>query len=190
MATLIFAGGWNTLKLARCIGEHLAVKRYHWTNMPEIANVRYTHEAIAEWLVANPMGSQNECAQFFGYSAVWISTIINSDAFQVYYRKLADERGAIAVHGIGEKINALAAMALDKAMERLQVSPSDQFVLDTTETALKALGYLGNNGNGHQAEPAQHMHIHVDAEMLVEAREAAARRFTPALVVAPVSATP
>lgn len=160
--------------------------------MPEIATVRYTHEAIAEWLVANPMGSQGECARFFGYSEPWLSIIIHSDAFQVYYRKLADERGAIATHGIGEKVNALAAMALDKAMERLTVAPSDQYVLDTTEVALKALGYLGSNGNGTvRAEPAQHMHIHVDAEMLMVAREAAARRFSegPPLVVASEPAT-
>lgn len=147
--------------------------------MAGIANVRYPHEAIAEWLVANPMGSQGECAQFFGYSQGWLSQVIHSDAFQAYYRKLADERGTIATHGIGEKINALAAVALDKALERLQTAPSDQHVLDTTEMALKALGYLGNNGNGAQrAEPAQHMHVHVDAKLLLEAREAAARRFS------------
>ena len=154
--------------------------------MPEIQNIRYTHEAIAEWLVANPMGSQGECARFFGYSEPWLSQVIHSDAFQVYYRKLADARGAVATHGIGEKINALAAMALDKAMERLQITPSDQFVLDTTEVALKSLGYLGSNGNsnGRTQEPAQHLHVHVDAEMLVKAREAAATRFSPSLVVA------
>lgn len=164
--------------------------------MPEIATVRYTHEAIAEWLVANPMGSQGECAKFFGYSESWLSQVIHSDAFQAYYRKLADERGAIATHGIGEKINALAAVALDKAMERLVTAPSDQHVLDTTELALKALGYLGSNGSASvRAEPAQHMHVHVDAEMLMEAREAAARRFsgtTQSLVVAspePAAAT-
>ena len=150
------------------------------TTMPEIQEVRYTHEAIARWLIANPMGSQGECARFFGYTEPWLSTVIHSDAFQVYYRRLAREADVIAVHGIGEKINALAAMALDKAMERLQIAPTDQFVLDTTEVALKSLGYLGSggNGNGRLQEPAQHMHIHVDAEMLIEAREAAARRFS------------
>lgn len=154
--------------------------------MPEIQKVRYTHEAIAEFLIANPTASQGECADFFGYTESWMSTIIHSDAFQAYYRKLADERGAIAVHTIGNKITGVAALALDKTFEKLQVGASERFLTDTTEVALRALGYLGsNNGGPQEPQPQQHMHVHVDAEMLAEARERAAKRFTGPLNAAP-----
>lgn len=145
--------------------------------MAEIQKVSYTHEAIAEWLVVNPASSQGECARFFGYSEAWLSQIIHSDAFQAYYRKLAEDRGMIAVHGIAEKINAVAAIGLERLQERMLLAPDDRLLVDGTEMALKALGYIGG-GKQAVSVPQQHMHVHVDAEALTEARERAAQRFS------------
>lgn len=156
--------------------------------MPEIQKMSYTHEAIAEFLVSNPMASQGECARFFGYSEAWLSQIIHSDAFQAFYRRLAEERGAIACHTIADKITGLAAVALDKATEKLEMgSASERFLTDTTEIALKALGYLNGSSGPSNDSPQQHMHVHVDAEMLVKAREDAARRFAPPLPPEPAT---
>src|SRR5512138_1039549 len=157
--------------------------------MAEIKTLRYTHEAIADFLIANPMASQGEVARFFEYSEPWLSQIIHSDAFQAYYRRLAQERGVIAVHSLPDKISGLAALAIEKATERLAGGvASESFINDTMETTLKALGYLGSGssgsgGNGAGA-PQQHMHVHVDAEALAEARERAARRYTDAAPLA------
>lgn len=149
--------------------------------MAEIKQLRYTHEAIADFLIANPMASQGDVARFFEYSEPWLSQIIHSDAFQAYYRRLAQERGVIAVHSLPDKISGLAALALEKATDRLASgTASESFINDTMETTLKALGYLGsgNGSNNGAGAPQQHMHVHVDAEALAEARERAARRYT------------
>ena len=157
--------------------------------MAEIQKIRYTHEAIADFLIANPMASQGECAQFFGYSEPWLSQIIHSDAFQVYYRKLAEERGQLAIHSIPDKIIGLAALAMDKASERLTTGASETFIGDTMEKTLKALGYMGNGSGGNGVPmPQQHMHVHVDAETLANARERAAKHFSPSAIEVPVEA--
>lgn len=157
--------------------------------MAEIQRVRYTHEAIAEFLVTNPTVSQGEIAKVFGYSESWLSQVINSDAFQAYYRKLADERGALATHTVAAKIAGFASLALDKAMEKLETGSSERFITDSTEQALRALGYLGGNGGPPaQAQgPQQHMHIHVDAEALTEARERAAAMLSATVAPAPAA---
>lgn len=153
--------------------------------MAEIQRVRYTHEAIAEFLVTNPTVSQGEIAKVFGYSESWLSQVINSDAFQAYYRKLAEERGAIATHTVAAKIAGFASLALDKAMEKLETGSSERFITDSTEQALRALGYLGGNGGPPTPQgPQQHMHVHVDADALAEARERAAALLTQAAVPA------
>ena len=148
--------------------------------MAELQKLRYTHEAIADALCANPMAPQGEIARLFGYSDAWLSTIIHSDAFQVYYRKLAEERGVAAVHTFMDKLQGLGALAIDRTAALIaQGQASERLLTDTTELTLKALGYL-NGGSGPangQAQQQPTLHIHVDADMLTAARENAAKRF-------------
>ena len=59
---------------------------------PTIARVRYTHEACVDMILANPAVSQNDLAAHFGYSAGWMSIVVNSNAFQ---EKLAERKGEL-----------------------------------------------------------------------------------------------
>lgn len=55
-----------------------------------IDKVRYSHEAMADMIIAQPWISQNELAKRFGYTASWVSQIICSDAFQALLAKRRD----------------------------------------------------------------------------------------------------
>lgn len=100
--------------------------------------------------------------------------IVHSDAFQARYQQRCREVGKEAVHTMSNAITGLAALAVEKATEKLtDGTASERFLGETMKNTLSALGYTnGNNGNGH-TELHQHQHIHVDAIALREAREEA-----------------
>lgn len=91
--------------------------------MPEIAKVRYTHDAIIDEIIAFPAISQGELARKFGFTQSWMSIIINSDSFQ--YR-LAERKTELVDPKIRASVEArleqLAKGALDRLLERLDTN--------------------------------------------------------------------
>ncbi len=88
--------------------------------MPEIAKVRYTHDAIIDEIIAFPSISQGELSRQFGFTQTWMSIIINSDAFQ---ERLAERKGEIVdpklKASVEMRLEAIAKRSLDKLIERL-----------------------------------------------------------------------
>jgi hypothetical protein len=85
-----------------------------------LAKVRFYHDAIIDLILTNPSISQNELAQACGYSATWISIIVNSDSF----KERLSERKAELVDPklratIAEKVDGAANRALDRIIDRL-----------------------------------------------------------------------
>jgi hypothetical protein len=107
--------------------------------MPEIAKVRYTHDAIIDEILMNPSISQNDLAKHFGFSATWVSIVINSDAFQ---ERLAERKGLLVdpklTATINERLDSLAKRSLEKLIDRLD-NPAAQ--IKTLE--LVAIAKLG-----------------------------------------------
>jgi len=91
--------------------------------MPEIASVRYTHDAIIDEILVDPAISQGELARRFGYSQAWVSIIINSDAFKA---RLAERKGELvdpAIRAsIEERLESLAKRSLDRLLDRVESS--------------------------------------------------------------------
>lgn len=115
---------------------------------PEIQKVRYTHEAMIEMIVANPSVSQGELARTFGFSDAWISTVVNSDAFQAKLAQVKEEliNPEIRIQ-INERFRALATKSVQVLMEKLSGPAnqvSDQVALRAAELGAKALGLGGN----------------------------------------------
>ena len=50
------------------------------------------HQAVLEWLLANPSSKLGACAQATGYSRTHISRIINAPDFQRKFRHAVEER--------------------------------------------------------------------------------------------------
>lgn len=88
--------------------------------MPEIAKVRYTHDAMIDLIIERPEISQRQLAQEFGFTESWVSIVINSDAFQ---ERLAHRKAVLVdprlVASIEDRLDSLARRSLDKLLERL-----------------------------------------------------------------------
>jgi hypothetical protein len=88
--------------------------------MPEIAKTRYTHEAIIDAIISNPGVSQNDLAREFGFTASWMSIIINSDAFQ---ERLVERKAELSDPtiraSVEDRLDALAKRSLDKLLDRI-----------------------------------------------------------------------
>ena len=118
-----------------------------------VAKVSYTHEALADLILANPAVSQNELAAHFGYTPGWISQILASDAFGSFIAERKDKiidpmlRGAIE-----ESMKGLVLQSVERLREKLAANPSDQLVLEVFKSSARALGY------GARVEVAGHIH--------------------------------
>lgn len=115
---------------------------------PQIQKVRYTHEAMIEQIIMRPEISQGELALMFGFSDAWISTVINSDAFQAKLAQVKEEliNPEIRIQ-INERFRALATRSVQVLMEKLSKPAdqvSDQVALRAAELGAKALGLGGN----------------------------------------------
>lgn len=113
-----------------------------------IARVKYTHDAMIDLIISNPMISQGQLASHFGYTQAWVSRIMNSDAFQA---RLALRKEDIVdpslVLSIEEKLKALADKSLDVVMEKLTLTGSADLGLKALELTTKALGYGARQQN-------------------------------------------
>lgn len=113
-----------------------------------IARVSYSHDAMIDFILANPMAAQGQIASHFGYTQAWVSRIMNSDAFLA---RLAERKTELVdptiVATIDEKLRALAAKSLDVVLDKLTVSGSPDMALKALEVSTKALGFGARQQN-------------------------------------------
>lgn len=110
-----------------------------------IGKVSYKHDAIIDFILANPGVDQNVIAREFDYSVGWVSQMIASDAFQV---RLAERAGDIIDPLLRRDRDNMFKSLIDRSFEILQEKLSfpaavvpDQLVLRTMELASRAIGY-------------------------------------------------
>jgi len=107
-----------------------------------IAKTSYSHEALADLILANPAISQGELARSFGYTEGWISQVIGSDSFQAYLSTRKEQildpvlRGAVE-----ESFKGLVLQSIAKLREKMAANPSDELVLEVFKNSSRALGY-------------------------------------------------
>lgn len=142
--------------------------------LPGIQRVNHRHDAIILWMLTYPDRTLGDCAAYFGYTQPWLSRIIHSDMFQAAYRAKAEELGQGTIHTLKDKLTNLAAVTLEKVTERVESGMASERMLgDTMKTTLAALGY-GAAPTANVDARSQNVHVHLDAEKIVEARERAA----------------
>lgn len=118
---------------------------------PTIKRLNFSHEAIARWLLENPESSLGDCAEKFGYTRGWLSIIIHSDAFKAKYHALQADADRLVLDDIPAKMRGTASMALEGLADQVEKAVADgsagnrQFLLNTSETLLRQLGYGANN---------------------------------------------
>jgi hypothetical protein len=139
-------------------------------NAVQIQTVRHTHEAILQYMLANPTAPQGLVAAHFGYTQSWISIIVNSDAFQAKLRERQDEmfsEGVVAT--LKDKIIGTAHLAVEKLAEKLETEKDARVIKDSAEMLLKSLGY----GNPKPSAPhvqQNNVFVLADKESLANSR--------------------
>ena len=113
-----------------------------------IARVRYSHDAMIDLLVAEPMITQNTIAEIFNRTPSWISQVVNSDAFQA---RLAERKeqliDPVLTASIKDRLAAVAGRSLQLVLDRLQAPLYDagmgdsDFLMKAAKLSTDALGY-------------------------------------------------
>jgi hypothetical protein len=137
----------------------------------ELTRLSATHEAIADWLIANPgKGQMERCAAHFGYTRAWLSTLIHQDAFQAMLQAKQGVAFEQVVIPLREKIAGVAHRGVEKLGEILEETQDSRLVADITRDSLKQLGY-GASTAGPVIDNSVHNTMVVNSDALAAARE-------------------
>jgi len=126
---------------------------------PGPQNLSATHRQIARWLLENPgKGRLKECADHFGYTQAWISTLIHSDAFEALMGELNVNADNVVVNDIPSKLRGVAALAIEGLGECVEEAMNDKmrllhrgFLRETADMTLARLGYGSSKSPGAAA---------------------------------------
>ena len=142
--------------------------------MNQVKKVSFWHESIVDWELQNPEKSMGACAEYFGVTEPWLSTIRNSDIFKEYAALRRGEHSENVSLSIVERAEAVAGVSLEVLEERIQNERrtiSLGIVNDAAAMALKALGF-GQKQDGRGGGNTQvNIMLGADPELLARARE-------------------
>lgn len=107
-----------------------------------LKKVRYTHDAMIDQIIANPGVSEIELGELFGYSKVWVSRLMCSDAFQA---RLALRKEEIVdpklTASVEERLRGAAMKSLEIIQQNLEANPNFGNAMKVAELTLKAGAY-------------------------------------------------
>lgn len=118
-------------------------------NNVQIQTLSIRHEAILDYLLANPNYKLGSVAAYFQVSQAWLSVIIHSDAFQAKLKERTEEIFSTTVMPLRSKILGIAHVGVEKLGETLEHSSAltdKDFIVSTTDMLLKNLGFTPKGG--------------------------------------------
>lgn len=132
------------------------------------------HTAILDYILLNQgRVTQADVARHFGMTRVWVSCIMNSDAFKAALAERRAEIGELVNITVADRINGVAAMGLEKLGAMVETSLDPDFILDATDKLLQRAGYGKSGGpstivnNNTQINT----YIPVERDVLAECRQ-------------------
>ena len=144
---------------------------------PQIKKVSVKHDAIMDFMIANPATPLRDVAANFQISQSWLSSLIYSDAFQIQLKSKQVEVFEETVIPLRAKVVGVAHAAVEKLGEKIDKSEDPAFILETTDKVLHRLGWapqrLTKDGPS-QTNIQQNFYV-ADKETLSRAREKMAR---------------
>ena len=144
-----------------------------------ITKVRYSHDAMIDQIIAQPMISQNQLAAMFGYTPAWVSTVMSSDAFK---ERLAERRSEIInpelTLSVQDRFRAVVERGLSVLQDKLSAPSSavpDNLVLKAVELGAKglALGGFGQSASTPPPPPPNHLEALAQRLLLLQATQGA-----------------
>jgi len=138
----------------------------------QIDTLNFRHEAIVDMMLAHPEMKQNDIANKLDLTPAWLSTVVNSDAFRVYYEKRREEYTLELHNKTVRKLYDVALAATEVVLEALGEDEVDpRFALDAKDKSLHRLGYGPSKGNVVLNQNNIVNQYPVDSELLQQARE-------------------
>lgn len=140
----------------------------------QLQDLSPTHEAIIDWLLTNPEKNLSECSKHFGYTQAWLSTVIHSDAFQLYYRRRRAALDSLVNDRICSKLQDVSDKALDKLRDYLDRPQEDldmRLVNDLADKTLERQGF-GVSRGGNTTNNNSLFLFNAPKELLEQARNA------------------
>lgn len=112
---------------------------------PDTPKLRWWHEALADYWLANPTASNIEAAKFFNRAPATISAIKNTDAFRAYFQSRQLEQRADLDAAVKSRMMGVAFTALDALHAKLQSKRDTLSVTELTKT-LDTVANLSGTG--------------------------------------------
>ena len=119
----------------------------------ELVALSHTHEMLLNWLVVNPERSLRECADHFGYTQSWVSSLIHSDLFQSALKQKQMDIAIRVAESIPEKLRRAADIGVEKLADHLEKSEDPEFILDATDKILHRMGYAPQSSRNPAGSP-------------------------------------
>lgn len=112
----------------------------------QLKALRPRHEAILNWIVANPERSMGECAVAFGVSRSWLSIIVNSQAFRDRMQERQEEVFTEVVVPLRDKMAGVAHRAYERIAEKIDCEGDIRTLLEIADKTAHRLGYAPTRG--------------------------------------------
>lgn len=116
----------------------------------QISEMRAPHDAVLDHLLAHPFWTLKQLAAATGYSVSWLSQMIRSDCFQQAYQARRGDIESGIMAGIGERLNALAHLAIDNMEEVLTSAVDAETKIDAFDKVLHRTGYAPNSAKSRE----------------------------------------
>lgn len=118
---------------------------------PQITKVRYSHQDMIDFILANPGCTQNLLAARYGYTPAWVSTVMSSDAFKAAFAaRRAEVVDVELIATVKERFEGLTQRSLQRLAEELdKPGCKPEVMLKAAELGAKSMGI-----GGHAAPPA------------------------------------
>lgn len=110
---------------------------------------RWWYPAIADWLITNPGGKQEDCAKHLGKHANTVSLIMNSDLFKAYFEERRREYEKGIDHRLRDKMTQVVEASLDnlfKVIDTKREQVPIKMLAEVSTSLLDRLGYAPTSG--------------------------------------------
>ncbi len=139
----------------------------------QLGRLSITHDAVMDWLLANPgKGQMRACAEYFGFTRAWLSSMIWSDAFQAKLRDKKEKLFDETVIPLRDQMNGVAQRAIERLGEKVEEVEDPKLLVDVADKMLHRLGYAPKvDVNPAATSNTQNNFYGVSPELLAQARK-------------------
>lgn len=116
-----------------------------------IQKTGYSHEMIADFILANPRCTQKEIGERFGYTQAWVSQILSSDSFRSFF---SERRGQLLDPIVMASLEDMMSGVMRQSLGIVQEKLVEDAKVKKTDLAVKMIE-LGSRAAGYGARSAQ-----------------------------------